>query len=159
LPITITHVVASGITVIGVVVGALSLVVRVRRARGTERQQLRRVALAAVLASLAILVVLAGMAVGNAALLIWAAGISFAILPLAIGAAVARYRLYDLDRIASRTLAGVVVAAATTTTRRCGLDRRQQVARGEVTNSMTGAAPQARDSPGQGEGGSPSEAG
>jgi type IV secretory pathway VirB6-like protein len=153
LPITITHVVASGITVIGVVVGALSLVVRVRRARGTERQQLRRVALAAVL------VVLAGMAVGNAALLIWAAGISFAILPLAIGAAVARYRLYDLDRIASRTLAGVVVAAATTTTRRCGLDRRQQVARGEVTNSMSGAAPQARDSPGQGEGGSPSEAG
>ena len=105
LPITITRIVASGVTVIAVVVGALSLVVRFRRAHGTERQQLRWVALAAVLASLAILVVLAGMAVGNAALLIWAAGISFAILPPAIGAAVARYRLYDLDRIISRTLA------------------------------------------------------
>jgi hypothetical protein len=105
LPITITHVVASGITVLAVVVGALSLVVRFRRARGTERQQLRWVALAAVLVSLTILVMLAGMGLGNEVLLIWAAGVSFAVLPLAIGAAVARYRLYDLDRIISRTLA------------------------------------------------------
>jgi hypothetical protein len=105
LPITIVHILASGTTVIAVVVGALSLVVRFRRAHGIERQQLRWVALAAVLASLAILVMLAGMAAGNAGLLIWAAGISFAVMPPAIGAAVARYRLYDLDRIVSRTLA------------------------------------------------------
>jgi hypothetical protein len=105
LPIALTDVLASGITVAGVVVGALSLVVRFRRARGVERQQLRWVALAAVLASLTILVVLAGMVVGSSVLIIWAAGVSFAVLPLAIGAAVARYRLYDLDRIISRTLA------------------------------------------------------
>jgi hypothetical protein len=105
LPITITHIVASGIIVVAVVVGALSLVVRFRRARGTERQQLRWIVLAAVLASLAILVALAGMALRNTALLIWAAGISFAVLPPAIGAAILRYRLYDLDRILSRTLA------------------------------------------------------
>jgi hypothetical protein len=43
------------VTVVALVVGTLSLVVRFRRARGTERQQLRWVALAAGLASLAIL--------------------------------------------------------------------------------------------------------
>jgi hypothetical protein len=105
LPMAITDTVASGITVVAVVVGALSLVVRFRRARGVERQQLRWVTLAAVLVSLAILMVLAGMGAGNPLLIIWAAGVSFAVLPLAIGAAVARYRLYDLDRIISRTLA------------------------------------------------------
>ena len=44
LPIAITDVVASAITVVGVVVGALSLVVRFRRAHSVERQQLRWVA-------------------------------------------------------------------------------------------------------------------
>jgi hypothetical protein len=97
--------VAAAAPVVYLVAMTLSPVVRFRRARGVERQQLRWVVLAAVLASLAILVTLAGMAVGNAALLIWAAGISFAVLPPAIGAAVARYRLYDLDRIISRVLA------------------------------------------------------
>ena len=104
-PITVIAHLASGITGIAVVVGALSLVVRFRRARGVERQQLRWVALAAVLASGAILAVLAGMAIGDPGLLIWAAGSSFAILLPAIGAAILRYRLYDLDRILSRTLA------------------------------------------------------
>jgi hypothetical protein len=83
LPIAITDVVASGITVVGVVVGALSLVVRFRRAHSVERQQLRWVALAAVLVALAILVALAGMGVGSEVLITWAAGVSFAILPLA----------------------------------------------------------------------------
>ena len=104
LPIRITHV-AVGVTVAAVVVGALSLVVRFRRARGTEHQQLRWVALAAVLASLAILMALAAMATRNAEMRNWAIGVSFAVLPPAIGAAILRYRLYDMDRIISRTLA------------------------------------------------------
>jgi hypothetical protein len=89
-----------------VVVGAASLVVRYRRARGTERQQLRWVALAAALAALGSVVLLAAGAMGASPdLLGWVAGTCFAILPLTIGAAILRYRLYDLDRIVSRTLA------------------------------------------------------
>jgi hypothetical protein len=89
----------------GLMAGAWSLVLRFRRARGIEHQQLRWVALAALLVTMTILVALAGMAVGNPFLIIWGAGVSFATLPPAIGAAILRYRLYDLDRIISRTLA------------------------------------------------------
>jgi MFS family permease len=104
LPIKITRA-AVGVTVVAVPVGTLSLVVRFRRVRGTERQQLRWVALAALLAALAILMALAGMITGNTAMRNWGIGVSFAVLPPAIGAAILRYRLYDLDRILSRTLA------------------------------------------------------
>jgi hypothetical protein len=96
---------AFGVTNLAVVVAAGSLVVRFRGARCTERQQLRWVALAAALVSGAAVVVVAGVVMGAAALVGWVAGICVAILPLAIGAAVLRYRLYDLDRIISRTLA------------------------------------------------------
>jgi len=84
--------------------------VRFRRARGVERQQLRWLAFAASLASAAAVFVLAGisipMSTGLTLLMIsWGAGVFVALLPLAIGAAVLRYRLYDLDRIISRTVA------------------------------------------------------
>ena len=90
---------------LAVVVGAGSLVLRFRRARGIERQQLRWVALAAAIALLGSVVLLAVSAVGASPVLLgWVAGCYFAILPLAIGAAILRYRLYDLDRIVSRAL-------------------------------------------------------
>jgi hypothetical protein len=96
---------ALAVTTLAVVVGAGSLVVRFRRARGVERQQLRWVAAAAALAVVGAVVGLGGLAVGATAVVTWAISVSFAILPLAIGAAILRYRLYDLDRILSRTLA------------------------------------------------------
>jgi hypothetical protein len=101
----VSYQVAFAVTLLAVVVAAGSLVVRFRRARGTERQQLRWVALAAALVALAAVVVLAALMMGSAVLLGWAAGVCVAVLPVAIGAAVLRYRLYDLDRIVSRTLA------------------------------------------------------
>jgi hypothetical protein len=100
--------VALAVTTLAVVVAAGSLVGRFRRARGLERLQLRWVALAAVLVALAGVVVLTGLAIGvpgATTLLSWAAGVCIAVLPLATGAAILRYRLYDLDRIISRTLA------------------------------------------------------
>jgi len=92
-------------TTLAVVVGAGSLVVRFRRARGVERQQLRWVASAAALVVLAAPVALGGVAVGATAVVTWTLSTCLATLPLALGAAILRYRLYDLDRIVSRTLA------------------------------------------------------
>src|SRR5512132_3632000 len=96
--------VALALTVLGVLVAAASLVGRFRHARGTERQQLRWVALAAAVVSLAAALVLAAMVTETPALFGWGLGLCATILPLAVGAAVLRYRLYDLDRIISRTL-------------------------------------------------------
>jgi hypothetical protein len=96
---------ALAFTALAVVVGAGSLVVRFRRATGVERQQLRWVAWAAALAVLGTVVALGGVAVGATAMVTWAISACFAVLPVAIGAAILRYRLYDLDRIISRTLA------------------------------------------------------
>jgi hypothetical protein len=96
---------ALAFSTLAVVVGAASLVVRFRRATGVERQQLRWVAWAAALAVLGAAVALGGLAVGATAVVTWAISTCFAVLPLAIGAAILRYRLYDLDRIISRTLA------------------------------------------------------
>jgi hypothetical protein len=93
------------LTGLGIPVGAGSLVVRFRHARGVERQQLRWLALAAGLTVVAGLALAALAPTGNALLLGWASGVCVALLPLATGAAILRYRLYDLDRIISRTLA------------------------------------------------------
>jgi hypothetical protein len=97
--------VASPATALTMVVAAVSLVGRFRRGRGTERQQLRWLALAAALAPLVVLATAAGILTRQPAVAGWVIGLYLALLPLAIGAAIARYRLYDLDQIISRTLA------------------------------------------------------
>jgi hypothetical protein len=94
-----------GVTLLALMVAAGSLVVRFRRATSVERQQLRWVAWAAALVALAAIAALASSALGFSEALDWAAGACVALLPLATGAAILRYRLYDLDRIVSRTLA------------------------------------------------------
>ena len=99
---------ALAVTILAMVAAAASLVARFRHARGVERQQLRWVALAAALPALAMLGVASwsGLAIGGRP-----PGCSLAVggclvfLPVATGAAILRYRLYDLDRIVSRTLA------------------------------------------------------
>ena len=103
--VRLTIAVAFVLTVGGLAVGAWSLVVRFGHARGIERQQLRWIAFAAALTGVAAAVVLAGMALGATVMLLLGIGVCLAILPLATGPAILRYRLYDLDRIISRTLA------------------------------------------------------
>jgi hypothetical protein len=101
----VVHQLALAFTTLAVAVCAVSLVVRFRRARGIERQQLRWVTVAAALLVVAAGATLVGLALGATEVVTWAITAWAAGLPLAIGAAVLRYRLYDLDRIISRTLA------------------------------------------------------
>jgi hypothetical protein len=93
------------ITLLSVVVGGASLAVRFRRARGVERQQLRWVVSAAVVSAVGIPVAMAGISIDSAAVVGAAVLGSAAVLCLAIAAAILRYRLYDLDRVISRTIA------------------------------------------------------
>jgi hypothetical protein len=105
-PLTIAAAASAAILLVGLVVAAGSLVVRYRRAKGMERQQLRWLAVAATVAAVALLVAVATAAIGGSLnVVLVAAGASVVLLPLATGAAILRYRLYDLDRIVSRTLA------------------------------------------------------
>jgi hypothetical protein len=102
----VTGQVALAVTILALMVGAGSLVVRFRRARGVERQQLRWVALAAALVVLGAAVGLPALALGATSLIgTVASQFCVAVVPVAVGAAVLCYRLYDLDRIISRTLA------------------------------------------------------
>ena len=97
----------AGIAVImaGLLLGAVSLVLRFRRAHGVERLQLRWLALAAACASVLLLIGLVAAFLAKDGLVLASLALCLALLPLATGAAILRYRLYDLDRIISRTLA------------------------------------------------------
>jgi hypothetical protein len=92
-----------------IVLSALSLVFRYRRAVGIERQQLKWFAYAAALLGAWIVVDLMdwfGLVeplVGGPLLALFTAA-SFSAIYLAVGFAVLRYRLYDVDRIINRTL-------------------------------------------------------
>jgi hypothetical protein len=101
-PLRVVRTVAFVVAGLGIPVGAWSLAVRFRRAVGVERQQLRWLAAAPVAAAMAALATQA--LTGSEVDLGWLPGICLAVLPLGIGAAIVRYRLYDLDRIVSRTL-------------------------------------------------------
>jgi hypothetical protein len=93
------------VVLVALVVAAGSLVVRFRRARGLQRLRLRWLAVGAALAALALLVAVVAAAMSKEPVVAAAFGVCVAVLPLATGAAILRYRLYDIDRIISRTLA------------------------------------------------------
>jgi hypothetical protein len=92
--------VAFAVIAAAVFAAAGSLIVRWRRARGVERQQLKWLAYAAAMLML-LLVVTDFLPHG---LFVVAATSITLLFPLATGIAVVRYRLYDIDRIINRTL-------------------------------------------------------
>jgi hypothetical protein len=80
-----------------------SLLVRFRRAGPVERQQLKWFLLAGALAAAETGISVLG---GPITAPVWAIldGVSTGLLPAAVGIAVLRYRLYEIDRIVSRTV-------------------------------------------------------
>jgi hypothetical protein len=99
------------LVVAAAVAGFLSLIVRFRRSRGPERSQLKWIAWAGAIFALGTLAdaILPPIAPWSDPItyLVWVTG--FVLLPVAIGIAVLRYRLYEIDRLISRTIAYGVV--------------------------------------------------
>ena len=90
------------------------LVVRFRRVRGVERQQLKWFVLAASVVSAFLLLAVVTEVAGarGFADLFWVASISsLVLLPASAAMAILRYRLYDIDRIISRTIAYGLITA------------------------------------------------
>jgi hypothetical protein len=92
--------------------GIASVLIRFRRGSSIERAQLKWLMAATAMAVTAWSVVGLAGALGASTLVTigWVAGLlAFSALPLAIGIAVLRYRLYEIDRIISRSIGWAVV--------------------------------------------------
>lgn len=105
-PLGVVGLAALAVTGLEIPVAAWSLVGRFRRATGLERLQLRWLALAggATVVAVLVLVTLLLAGIRDPVVLGWILGACVVLLPLATGAAIMRYRLYDIDRIINRTL-------------------------------------------------------
>jgi signal transduction histidine kinase len=94
---------------VGLLVGAVSLLVRFRRSRGDERRRLLWLAVAVV--PLPAFVALAYWAADDHPVVLAVAVAGFtALVPVAAGLSIARYHLYDVDRILSRAVAWLLVS-------------------------------------------------
>jgi hypothetical protein len=102
----VAYIVGTAAAMVAVLAAAVSLVVRFRRARGVERQQLKWLAYAGALAVLGFPLLVAAEGVVRAPELVAdvAAAVLILPIPVAVGVAVLRYRLYDIDRLINRTL-------------------------------------------------------
>ena len=81
---------------------------RLRRAVGVERQQIKWFAYAAAIYAIGIILNVITLAIDAPRWFEWAGVVIFTItgttIPISIGIAILRYRLYDIDRIINRTL-------------------------------------------------------
>ena len=116
IPVEVIGGLGFALMLVGMLASAASLVIRFRRSRGDERQQLKWVTAAAAL-FLVIFVFptdkIAGDDVGFASLLL-----GLLIIAAAVAVAMLRYRLYDIDVVINRTL---VYGALTATLAACYL--------------------------------------
>jgi hypothetical protein len=98
----------NGLLIVGVVGAAASVVVRLRRSRGVERQQMKWFAYVTV-------VFVGGSILASAIgettsvrrledISFWLSMVALVSLPIAVGIAIMRYRLYEIDILINRTL-------------------------------------------------------
>jgi hypothetical protein len=117
----------------------VSVVIRFRRGTRAERAQLKWLVAATTAAVFAWSMVLVGEGTGLTVLTTvgWYGGLlAFAGLPIAIGIAVLRYRLYEIDRIISRSIAWAVVTGVLVSVFAVGVVALQQLLTG-VTQGGT----------------------
>ena len=101
--------VLTGLGIVAVsVLGAAAVVVRYRRGTQVERQQLRWF-LAAVLLAVIPIAVSPQQGIGGPIWLLVAA-VGLLLVPISVGIAVTRYRLYEIDRLISRTIGWALVS-------------------------------------------------
>ena len=115
------------------VTAAISLLVRVRRATGIERQQLRWIAasITFVVGSVLVVVTIGALVPAVAQEIVLLAIVAFVTVPVSVGVAVMRYRLYEIDTIINRAIVyGLLTAIlAGARRRRSGSPRRCSSAR------------------------------
>jgi hypothetical protein len=94
---------------------ALSLLMRLRRAVGVERQQIKWFAYAAAIFALGIVLIVIPLAIDTPPWYEWVGTAIFTAagtaIPVAIGIAILRYRLYEIDTLINRTLVYGVLTA------------------------------------------------
>lgn len=103
-PLNTAYNLATSVQLLVFVLGAISMFVRFRRAGTEQRQQLKWFMYASAIAAV---VVLVAADVSNNPLP--AFELTVPLIPAAVGVAILRYRLYDIDRIISRTLGYAIV--------------------------------------------------
>jgi hypothetical protein len=102
---------------VALLLGAISLVLRFRRSTGVTHVQLKWLAFAAVVATFSqvvqtlmwTLAQVYGLPLGGVSLVVLALG--FTAIPVACGIAILHYRLFDIDRVVSRSVAYLGVTA------------------------------------------------
>jgi len=107
-----TSAAANPVLVVILLLGIASVIVRFRRSSGVERQQMKWFLAAAGVVLLAMIgmsvfFILGMQALSNASY--FAFNIVIGLVPIAIGIAVLRYRLYEIDRLISRTIGWATV--------------------------------------------------
>jgi signal transduction histidine kinase len=97
---------------VGVVVGAGAVVVRFRRARARERQQLRWLGMAAIPFALFVLGAMVAAVLDLEPLLQILSVGAIAVVPLVVALSIEQSHLYDIDRLVSRAVTWIVLSAA-----------------------------------------------